>query len=58
MKEIKAKIGINLSAVKCPECLELQPLFRKPNDLYEFLWGGYTCKKCGCKMDKYGKKRD
>jgi len=57
MNSIKSKIGINLQDVHCPDCRELQPKIRKPKGLYEILWGGNTCKKCGCKMDKFGKKR-
>lgn len=51
------KFGVNLKTVNCPECQTAQPKVRKPKGLYEILWGGSTCKNCGCKMDKYGKKR-
>lgn len=57
MSDLESKIGINFNAVKCPACGEKQPVIRKPKGLYEILWGGYTCKNCGCKMDKFGKVR-
>ena len=46
--------GINLEKVKCPKCGTEQPKFRLPKGIKEALWGGWTCEKCGCKMDKYG----
>lgn len=49
--------GINFKKVKCPKCNSVQPRLRKPSSLTEALWGGYTCKECGCKMDKYGVER-
>ncbi len=52
-----SQIGFNIEKVKCPVCGEEQNMIRKPKGLYEILWGGYTCKKCGRKMDKFGKKR-
>ena len=57
MNSIESKIGINLKEVHCPICEKLQAKIRKPKGLYETLWGGYTCKKCECKMDKFGKIR-
>lgn len=51
------KFGVNFKTVHCPECGTEQPRVRKPQDREEFLWGGSTCQKCGCKMDKYGEKR-
>ncbi|WP_034058857.1 hypothetical protein [Lacinutrix jangbogonensis] len=32
-------------------------IIRKPKGWQEILWGGNTCKICGCKMDKHGNKR-
>jgi hypothetical protein len=57
MNGVGNKVGINIRIVKCPVCNERQPFIRKPKGIYEILWGGYTCNNCGCKMDKYGKKR-
>lgn len=56
MSDIKVEdLGINLSKVHCPQCNEKQPMVRRPKGWREILLGGWTCKKCGCKMDKYGK---
>lgn len=52
------KFGVNLNTVNCPECNTEQPKVRKPQGWQEILWGGSTCKNCGCKMDKFGVKRD
>lgn len=51
------KFGVNLKTVHCPDCKTEQPKVRKPQGWHEILWGGSTCKNCGCKMDKYGVKR-
>jgi hypothetical protein len=39
---------------KCPKCGEPLPRFRKPASPSQMLWGGWTCGKCGCQMDRYG----
>jgi len=49
--------GINLKTVNCPKCKTEQPKIRKPKGWKEILFGGNTCEKCGCRMDKYGKER-
>lgn len=49
-----SKFGINLSRVYCPNCNKKQPIVRKPANERQALYGGYTCKKCGIEMDKYG----
>jgi hypothetical protein len=46
--------GINLSKVHCPKCGDPMPRIRKPKNERQRLWGGWTCSKCGCEMDKYG----
>ena len=48
--------GINLKAVTCPCCNSAMPQVRKPKSLREALWGGGTCEKCGCEMDKWGRR--
>ena len=40
----------------CPDCGERLPFFRKPANLRQVFWGGYTCPTCGCEMDGRGKK--
>ena len=47
--------GIHLKTVVCPQCKSEQPQIRKPKGWREILFGGYTCEKCSCKMDKSGK---
>jgi len=55
MANIKVEdFGINFSKVHCPKCGEKQPMVRRPKGWREILFGGWTCNKCGCKMDKYG----
>lgn len=49
-----AKLGVNLNRVFCSNCNEKQPVIRKPKNKRQALYGGYTCKKCGTEMDKYG----
>jgi hypothetical protein len=41
---------------KCPNCGELFPRFRKPANRSQALWGGSTCAKCGCEVDRRGRK--
>jgi DNA-directed RNA polymerase subunit RPC12/RpoP len=41
----------------CPRCGEKLPMMRKPASSGEAMWGGWTCPKCGCKVDKYGQER-
>ncbi len=55
----KSKWGINLKALKpgvvltCPACGTELPKIRKPTNLKQFLWGGFTCKSCGKEYDKW-----
>ena len=46
--------GINFKPVSCPCCCTPVPKLRKPKSRHEALWGGATCGKCGCQMDKWG----
>ena len=48
------KMGINLKTVYCPQCGAKAPAMRKPANLRQALWGGWTCSQCGCEFDKYG----
>jgi hypothetical protein len=54
-EEPKSKWGINLKSVCCPTCREQMPMIRVPGSLHELMWGGWTCPKCGGRMDKWGK---
>ena len=47
--------GVNLRRVRCPRCAELMPRFRWPLSFRQGYWGGCTCVKCGCEMDKWGR---
>ena len=46
--------GVNVEQVNCPRCHAPVPRVRKPKSRREMLWGGGTCGKCGCEMDKWG----
>jgi hypothetical protein len=46
--------GINPKPVNCPACGSAIPRVRQPKSLKQALWGGSTCEKCGCEMDKWG----
>lgn len=41
--------------VKCPSCGREQPKMRKPANMQQAMWGGYTCQGCGAEMDARGK---
>ena len=47
--------GINLEPVNCAACGSPMPKVRRPQSLKQALWGGGTCGKCGCEMDKWGR---
>lgn len=50
------KLGYPVSQpVRCPRCGTQMPLFRKPSSLEQGLRGGYTCSKCGTRMNAAGK---
>ena len=51
----KNKWGINLKEVHCPRCGKKIPSIRKPADRQQAIWGGGTCPKCGCEVDKWGR---
>jgi len=52
----RSNMDINLDNVNCPECSEKMPALRIPKSMQQIMWGGWTCPKCDCKMDKFGKK--
>lgn len=39
---------------QCPDCGERFPKFRKPQTGRQAMWGGWTCQKCGCEVDRKG----
>ena len=50
------RMGINLEKVSCPQCGEKMSQVRKPANISQALWGGWTCGECGTEMDKYGER--
>ncbi len=40
----------------CVQCGEPALKFRKPANRRQALWGGWTCLKCGCEVDRHGRK--
>lgn len=47
--------GINPEPVNCPACGSPMPQVQRPKSMRQALWGGWTCVKCGCDMDKWGR---
>src|SRR5262249_49329616 len=50
------KWAINGPATFCPNCDEAAPTVRKPANFQQALWGGWTCRECGCEYDKWGRR--
>ena len=48
------KWAFNRKPTFCPECKEPLPVFRKPDNLRQSLWGGWTCNGCGTEVGKSG----
>ncbi len=42
----------------CPQCLAELPLFRKPKNREEAMWGGQSCPKCGYQIPGWKKPKD
>jgi hypothetical protein len=53
----RGRFGFNLRAgsVRCPRCGTKPPKFRVPANASQGLWGGWTCRECGCEYDKWGR---
>lgn len=47
--------GINLRPISCPKCGATPGPLRMPKTGGQALWGGRTCRACGCHMDKWGR---
>jgi hypothetical protein len=52
---VKNKWGINTDTVFCVRCKTPLPQSRKPQNLQEALWGGWSCPVCGVHLDKWGR---
>jgi len=51
----KTKMGINFKKVVCPKCGTPAPRIRKPANMRQILFGGWTCKICETEFDKWGR---
>jgi len=49
------KMGLNFDQTSCPECSRQLPRIRRPENLRQMLWGGWTCPDCGKEFDKWMK---
>ena len=38
----------------CPNCKAKLPSPRIPRNFRQAMWGGWTCKQCGCESDAHG----
>jgi hypothetical protein len=52
----RGKWGVNGATTLCPNCGEAASTVRKPASFQQALWGGCTCKECGCEFDKWGRR--
>lgn len=50
------KWAINLKRTSCPKCETELPTIRKPANLRQTIWGGWTCQNCGTEVSKTGRK--
>ncbi len=48
-------IILSQKPVKCAACGREQPKMRKPANMEQAMWGGYTCAGCGANLDAKGK---
>ena len=59
LNEQKSPWGINTAALsaknelRCPNCNSALPKARKPANLRQLMWGGFTCASCGKEYDKW-----
>jgi transposase len=47
---------LNFRTVLCPKCGRTMPFLRLPRSLRQLLFGGWTCRSCGCRMNRWGEK--
>jgi hypothetical protein len=50
----KGDFGLSFRRRKCPGCGAALPVFRRPLNERQRLYGGTTCKSCGLESDKWG----
>ncbi len=41
----------------CEKCGTELPRHRRPENIHQLLWGGWTCPSCGAELDSWGKVR-
>lgn len=51
---VKNDWGVNLHPVICPKCNTELTYVKAPKTRRQMLWGGCTCPKCACEVDKWG----
>lgn len=49
-------MGFFAKAKNCPDCQTELPRIRKATNTRQAMWGGWTCEKCGCEIDRKGNK--
>jgi hypothetical protein len=47
---------LNLRPVLCPQCGTKAPFVRLPRSLRQLVFGGWTCRACGCRMNRWGER--
>ena len=47
--------AMSRKAINCPSCGRELPKIRKPANMEQAMWGGYTCEGCGAQLDARGK---
>jgi hypothetical protein len=45
---------LNFRTVHCPQCGQKMPFLRLPRSFRQLLFGGWTCRNCGCRMNRWG----
>lgn len=51
----RGRMGINVRREDCPRCGQKLPVVRRPKNLRQAMWGGWTCERCGVELDKWGR---
>jgi hypothetical protein len=49
---VVARIAVEV--VGLPRCGTVLPAIRRPANVRQFMWGGWTCKQCSAEFDKWG----
>jgi hypothetical protein len=47
--------GFNLQPLVCPRCGAKATTVRRPANLSQAVWGGWTCHECGTELDEWGR---